>query len=115
MIRVLLALDDTDTRAFYAANLGTAGFRVTTVRTREALQTARRTGPQVIVIGAAGDGSRCAALKRDAALAGVPVIALAEPHRAGGLEAVCDLVLPLDSLPDALIDAIDRVVLKTRS
>ena len=38
MIRVLLALDDRDTRTFYAANLHTAGFRVTTSGTREALQ-----------------------------------------------------------------------------
>lgn len=117
MIRVLLALDDRDTRTFYAANLHTAGFRVITSGTREALQVARRTGPQVIVVGVtrASEVRRCADLKRQADLTGVPVIALASLATAGSLEAACDLVLPVESLPDVLVEAIDRVVPKTRS
>jgi DNA-binding response OmpR family regulator len=117
MIRVLLALDDIETRAFYAANLETAGFRVIKTRTAEAVLTARRTGPQVIVIDAskAGGDERCALLKNDAELAGIPVIALAPPDAAAALHDACDLVLPVECLPDVLVEAIDRLVLKTRS
>jgi DNA-binding response OmpR family regulator len=116
MIRVLLALDDIETRAFYAANLETAGFRVIVARTHAVLATARRTGPQVIVTEAsrAGDEERCAMLKREADLAGVPVIALAGPDLAGALHGACDLVLPVECLPDVLVHAIDRLVSRSR-
>jgi CheY-like chemotaxis protein len=116
MIRVLLALDDAETRAFYAANLETAGFRVIKTRAADAILTARRTGPQVIVIDGskAGGDERCAALKGDAELADIPVIGLAGPETAGAVEKACDLVLPVECLPDVLVEAIDRLVLKTR-
>ena len=116
MIKVLLALDDVGTRAFYAANLQTAGFRVVATGTRDAVPAARRVGPQVIVLDAsrAGAERRCEALKAQADLPGVPVIALADQRETRKLEHACDLVLPLECLPDVLVDAIDRLVLNTR-
>jgi DNA-binding response OmpR family regulator len=116
MIKVLLALDDVGTRAFYAANLQTAGFRVVVTGSRDAVAAARRVGPQVIVVDASRPGAdrQCAALKAQSDLPGVPVIALAGQKASRRLEQACDLILPVESLPDVLVDAIDRLVLNTR-
>jgi DNA-binding response OmpR family regulator len=117
MITVLLALDDAERRGFYVANLQTAGFRVVATRTALAVRTAHRIGPQAIVVDAsrAGEETRCAALKDQPDLPGVPVIALAGTDVAPAVERTCDLVLPVECLPDVLVDAIDRLVLRTRN
>jgi DNA-binding response OmpR family regulator len=110
--QVLLALEEPDTLDFYRANLADAGFDVIVTDPAGALAAASTIRPDIIVI----DGSRasgahtCREFKNDPRLRRVPIIALAPPDSSTILDGACDAVLPIDCLPDVLINTIDRLL-----
>jgi DNA-binding response OmpR family regulator len=110
--RVLLALEERSTLEFYSTSLSSAGFQVLTCAPDAALATALAKHPDVIVI----DGSRlpgvsaCGQFKSHPAVKRLPLIALAPPDGASQIDKQCDAVLPIDCLPGALVDAIDRLL-----
>jgi DNA-binding response OmpR family regulator len=110
--RLLLAIEEHSTREFYSTSLTSAGFEVVPCAPDDALRIALATRPDVVVI----DGSRfpgqsaCGEFKSNAAFKRLPLIALAPPHGASQIDKQCDAVLPVDCLPGALVDTIDRVL-----
>jgi DNA-binding response OmpR family regulator len=110
--RLLLALEEHSTREFYSTSLTSAGFEVVTCAPDDALRAALATRPDVVVI----DGARlpgqsaCGEFKSNPAFKSLPVVALAPPDSASRVDKQCDAVLPVDCLPGALVDTIDRLL-----
>ena len=112
-VLVILALAELDTREFYRAALSRAGFDVVTASPATALNAARHLRPGAIVIDAECEDGLCACrdFKADAAVARIPLIALAGPDQQG-LDESCNIVLPIDCLDTELIDTIDRLLVE---
>jgi DNA-binding response OmpR family regulator len=110
--RLLLALEEPSTLEFYSTSLTSAGFDVLTCAPDRAVQAALAGNPDAVVI----DGSRlpgasaCGEFKSKPELKRVPVVALAPPDRSLQIDKQCDAVLPVDCLPGALVDVIDRLL-----
>jgi CheY-like chemotaxis protein len=110
--QVLLALEEPDTLEFYRANLEDAGFEVIVTDPAGALAAAATIRPHILVI----DGSRasgahtCREFKADPRLRRVPIIAMAPPDSSRMLDGACDAVLPVQCLPDVLVQTIDRLL-----
>ena len=110
--QVLLALEEPDTLEFYRTNLEFAGFEVNVTAPAGALAAAGTLRPDIIVI----DGSRasgahtCREFKSVTRLRRVPIIALAPPDISTTLDGGCDAVLPVQCLPDVLVNTIDRLL-----
>jgi len=118
---VLLVEDYDDCREMYGAGLTLAGFQVVTARDGfEALQVARRTIPDVILmdLGLPGmDGCEATRLlKRDPRTATVPVIALTAqplPGEGRSLDGQdFEDVIFKPCLPDTLADRVSRVLVR---
>ena len=58
--------------------------------------------------------SVCKGFKNHASLRAIPLVALAPPDRVSRVDGMCDAVLPVDCLPDALVDVIDRLLVTPR-
>ncbi len=116
---VLLAEDDADTRAMYAAFLGFSGLEVMQAEDGwRALEAARRTPPDVVVTDIAMprmDGVElCRHLRQEAPTHDVPVImvsalALATVHESAA-RAGCAEVLIKPCFPDVLLAAVQRAL-----
>jgi DNA-binding response OmpR family regulator len=110
--RLLLALEEHSTREFYSTSLTSAGFEVVPCAPDDALRAALATRPDVVVI----DGSRlagqsaCGEFKSNPGFKRLALIALAPPDAASQIDKHCDAVLPVDCLPGALVDTIDRLL-----
>lgn len=116
---ILLIEDHADTRDVYATMFRAAGFRVLTARYGgEGVRVAREHAPDAIVTDLAMpamDGFEATEmLKRDAATAHIPVIAItaySHDFYRGRAEAVgCDLFMSKPCSPDQLLTAIRRLM-----
>jgi CheY-like chemotaxis protein len=114
-VYVVLAIEEPDISAFYAAALTRAGFQVLAATPSRAVSVARHVKPDVIVIDAAREAGAgaCSDFKADPQLGRIPLVALAPPDH-GPLDPSCDLVLPVDCLDTELVEAIDRLLLRRR-
>jgi hypothetical protein len=110
--RVLLGLEEPVTQGFYAAGLETAGFDVRVCSPAAAIRTAVASGADVVVIDGSRDAgvSACREFKGEPRLARVRLVALAPPDGQSALDRFCDAVLPIDCLPDALVETVDRLL-----
>ncbi len=116
---VLLAEDDADTRAMYAAFLSFSGLEVLQAENGcRALETARRTPPDVVVTDIAMpvmDGVElCRHLREEAPTHDVPVIMVSAlalaTVRESAARAGCEQVLLKPCFPDVLLDAVYRAL-----
>ena len=115
---VLLVDDYQDCREMYGASLELAGFRVIKARDAfEALQLARRTSPDVILmdLGLPGiDGCEATRLlKEDPRTSSIPVVALtaqAVPAAGSLLAMGFEEVITKPCLPDTLADHVTRLL-----
>jgi CheY-like chemotaxis protein len=123
-LSIVVADDDPDVLRLVARRLGRRGYVVhTAANGRAALDEARRTLPDAVVLDGAmpgmTGGEACAALKADAATAGIPVVLLSAQAAGGdiaaGLEAGAQEYLTKPFAIDELDGTLRRLVAVART